>query len=243
MKCLILAAGYATRLYPLTEKFPKPLLEVKGKAILDWLVENVDASGQVDAYIVVSNHKFARHFAEWAKNKPQRIYVVDDGTSTNEARLGAVRDMQLALAGNTDDVTVLAGDNLLDFSLRGFIEFFREKHAPCVMTHEENDRRKQQKTAIITFEADGRITSYEEKPHAPKGNHAVPPFYIYRAEDVARIREALDDGCGCDAPGSFAAWLSQRTDVYAYAMPGKRYDIGDAASYDHVQKVYRGVDQ
>ena len=131
MKCLILAAGYATRLYPLTENFPKPLLEVKGKAVLDWLVENVDASGQVDAYIVVSNHKFARHFAEWAKNKPQNIRVVDDGTSTNETRVGAVRDMQLALAGNTDDVIVLAGDNLLDFSLRGFIDFSGKSTHPA----------------------------------------------------------------------------------------------------------------
>ena len=239
MKCMILAAGYATRLYPLTENFPKPLLPVQGKAILDWLVEDIAGCG-VNEFIVVSNHKFADHFAAWAKERPEKITVADDGTSTNETRLGAVRDIALG-AQEPDDYLVIAGDNLMDFSFRGFIDFYRAKQAPCVMTHEENRPEKQRKTAIITFEADGRITSYEEKPQAPKGNHAVPPFYIYRAEDIQRIPEALAAGCGYDAPGSFAAWLSTKTDVYAYGMPGKRYDIGDAASYQLVQEEYPGI--
>ena len=97
MKCLILAAGYATRLYPLTENFPKPLLKVQGKAILDWLIEDMDKSGAIDEYVVISNHKFAHHFENWAKEKTQKITVVDDGTSSNETRLGAVRDIQFAL--------------------------------------------------------------------------------------------------------------------------------------------------
>ena len=234
MKCLILAAGYATRLYPLTENFPKPLLDVQGKTILDWLVEDIASCG-IREFLVVTNHRFAGHFEAWAAARPEAIRVIDDGTSTNETRLGAVRDIALA-AREEEDYLVIAGDNLLDFSFGGFIHFFQEHKAPCVMTHEEKDPDKQRKTAIITFEADGRITSYEEKPLQPKGNHAVPPFYCYRAQDIRRIPEALAEGCGYDAPGSFAAWLSSRTPVYAYEMPGKRYDIGDMESYRKVQE-------
>lgn len=239
MKCLILAAGYATRLYPLTENFPKPLLKVGAKTILDWLVD--DVSPAIDEFIVVSNHKFVHHFEDWAKMKAQEVIVVDDGTYTNETRLGAVRDIALGLGDNTDDVLVMAGDNVLDFSLLHFVNFFKDKDASCVMTHEENRLEKQRKTGIITFDENKRIDSYEEKPKEPKGNHAVPPFYCYKATDVARIPDALADGCSADAPGSFAAWLSRRTPLYAFEMPGRRYDIGDAASYRQVQEKYRGI--
>lgn len=118
MKCLILAAGYATRLYPLTENFPKPLLKVGDKTILDWLVDDIDTTGLVDTYVVISNHKFAHHFEDWAATKKQNIRVVDDGTSSNETRLGAVCDVQFAIdqLGLDDDMLVIAGDNVLDFS-------------------------------------------------------------------------------------------------------------------------------
>ena len=123
MKCLILAAGYATRLYPLTENFPKPLLKVRDKAILDWLVDDIDTAGLVDEYVVISNHKYAHHFEDWAKTKSQKITVVDDGTESNETRLGAVRDIQFAIEqlGLDDEMLVIAGDKVLDFSLTGFI--------------------------------------------------------------------------------------------------------------------------
>ena len=123
MKCLILAAGYATRLYPLTENFPKPLLTVGEKTILDWLLDDINTSGAVDEYIVISNHKFAQHFEVWAKIKAYKITVVDDGTETNETRLGAVKDIQYAIdkLGIDDDMLVIAGDNVLDFSLTKFI--------------------------------------------------------------------------------------------------------------------------
>ncbi|MBR6215841.1 MAG: NTP transferase domain-containing protein, partial [Spirochaetaceae bacterium] len=129
MKCLILAAGYATRLYPLTENFPKPLLKVGEKTILDWLIDDVDETGEVDEYIVVTNHKFAHIFEEWRKGNKHKITVVDDGTETNETRLGAVIDIKYALdkTGVQDDVLILAGDNVLDFSLSSFISYAKEK--------------------------------------------------------------------------------------------------------------------
>ena len=244
MKCLILAAGYATRLYPLTENFPKPLLKVGEKSILDWLVDDLVETTDIDEFVVISNHKFAQHFENWKSEKvrvrPYKITVMDDGTSTNETRLGAVKDIQLAVEklNLTDDLLVMAGDNVLDFSLSHFVDFAKKKGTSCVMCHEENELKKQQKTAIITVNEEERITSYEEKPQKPKGNLAVPPFYCYRAADVKRIPEALEDGCGYDAPGSFAAWLSKQTPVHAYRMPGKRYDIGDVSSYEYVKSVF-----
>ena len=244
MKCLILAAGYATRLYPLTENFPKPLLKVGEKSILDWLVDDLVETTDIDEFVVIYNHKFATHFEEWKNSKEKtrfyEITVIDDGTSTNESRLGAVKDIQLAVEKLklTDDLLVMAGDNVLDFSLSKFVEFAKKKGTSCVMCHEENELKKQQKTAIITVNKNDLITFYEEKPKEPKGNLAVPPFYCYRSVDVKRIQEALDSGCGYDAPGSFAAWLSKQTPMHAYKMPGKRYDIGDINSYEYVKSVF-----
>ena len=238
MKCIIIAAGYATRLYPLTENFPKPLLEVGGKPILDHLIDDVET--MIDEFIVVTNHKFSKIFEDWAKTK-KNVRIIDDGTRTNETRLGAVKDIQLAAKDIKDDVLVMAGDNLLDFSLKGFVEFAKQKKTSCVMCHEENDLKKKQKTAIITIDEEKRILTYEEKPKEPKGNLAVPPFYVYRHEDIVRIQKALDEGCGYDAPGSFAAWLSHKTSMHAYIMPGHRYDIGDLKSYEDVKKRFGSV--
>ena len=238
MKCIILAAGYATRLYPLTENFPKPLLPVGGKPILDWLID--DLKNEADEFIVVTNHKFADVFHKWAMEKDY-IRILDDGTETNETRLGAVKDIELVSCGLDDDVFVMAGDNVLDFSLVPFIRFAQEKGTSCVMCHEENELKRQQKTAIITVDDNALITSYEEKPQIPKGNLAVPPFYYYRRGDLNRIPEALDAGCGYDAPGSYAAWLSGKTEMHAWKMPGQRYDIGDMKSYEAIRDSYKGA--
>ena len=233
MKCIIIAAGYATRLYPLTENFPKPLLDVKGKPILDWLIE--DINDHIEEFIVVTNHKFYDHFKSWAEGK--KVRVIDDGTTSNETRLGAVKDIKLAAEGIDCDCLVMAGDNLLDFSLKGFVDFALNKNTSCVMCHEENELKALQKTAVITVDENDLITTYEEKPKEPKGNLAVPPFYFYKSEDLGRIDEALTDGCGYDAPGSFAAWLSKKVKMHAYRMPGKRYDIGDLESYRRVNEL------
>ena len=207
MKCLILAAGYATRLYPLTENFPKPLLKVQDKTILDWLVDDIDGAGLVDEYIVISNHKFARHFQEWAASKRQKITVVDDGTSTNETRLGAVCDIRFAVdsLGLTGDMLVIAGDNVLDFSLQHFVRYADAKRTSCVMRFEEPNEERLHKCGVLEIDDSDRIMSMEEKPAEPKSHWVCPPFYYYTAEDAARIPAAIADGCGTDAPGSSAA--------------------------------------
>lgn len=243
MKCLILAAGYATRLYPLTENFPKPLLKVQDKTILDWLVDDIDGAGLVDEYIVISNHKFARHFQEWAAGKHQKITVVDDGTSTNETRLGAVCDIRFAVdsLGLTGDMLVIAGDNVLDFSLQHFVRYADAKRTSCVMRFQETNEERLHKCGVLEIDDSDRIVSMEEKPAEPKSHWVCPPFYYYTAEDAARIPAAIADGCGTDAPGSFIAWLCRHTSVHAMEMPGRRYDIGNLQSYEEVQQQYPGI--
>lgn len=280
MKCIILAAGYATRLYPLTENFPKPLLEVSGKPILDWLIDDMSQTGLIDEYIVISNHKFAPIFEQWASSKvegtqskglsqkdsdegtqskglsqrtpveglqteslrpnPLDIKVLDDGTSSNETRLGAVRDIQFAIdqLNLDDDLLVMAGDNLLDFSLGDFIRYAKDKQATCVMRYYENDEARLHKTGVAEIDADGRILSMEEKPANPKSHWCIPAFYYYTRQDARLIKKGIESGCGVDAPGSFIAWLATQTTVYTYEMPGRRYDIGTLASYEAVKNSF-----
>ncbi|MBQ1816579.1 MAG: nucleotidyltransferase family protein [Bacteroidaceae bacterium] len=247
MKCLILAAGYATRLYPLTENFPKPLLKVGEKTILDWLIDDIDGAGPVDEYIVISNHKFTRHFETWAANKKQRITIIDDGTVTNETRLGAVRDIQLALTQikdtPADGYLVIAGDNVLDFSLRRFIAYASEKQTSCIMRYYESEAEKLKKCGIVEIDCNDRIISMEEKPTQPKSHWCCPPFYYYTTEDAQKIDSGIKNGCGIDAPGSYIAWLATQVPVHAMEMPGKRYDIGNLASYEQVQQTYHGINE
>ena len=243
MKCLILAAGYATRLYPLTENFPKPLLDVKGKTILDWLVDDIDTLGAIDEYVVISNHKYAHHFEAWAKGKEQRITVVDDGTSTNETRLGAVKDIQYAidLLQLSDDMLVIAGDNVLDFSLTEFIRYAGEKKTSCIMRYYEPDFNRLLKCGVVTVDENDMILDMTEKSPTPATHWCCPPFYYYTKEDAGLVRKGIESGCGTDAPGSYIAWLCKQTTVHSMVMPGKRYDIGDLASYERVKSEYRGI--
>ncbi len=243
MKCLILAAGYATRLYPLTENFPKPLLTVGDKTILDWLVDDIDTAGLVDEYVVISNHKYAHHFDAWAKTKTQKITVVDDGTDTNETRLGAVKDIWYAIdsLGLDDDMLVIAGDNVLDFSLTRFMAYAREKSASCIMRYYEPSNKKLLKCGVVTVDESDLILNMTEKSPTPATHWCCPPFYYYTREDARLVPKGIESGCGTDAPGSYIAWLCSQTEVYAMEMPGKRYDIGNLESYERVKAEYKGI--
>ena len=246
MKCVILAAGYATRLYPLTENFPKPLLKVKGKTIIDWIIEDLERCNVISEFVIVSNHKFLHHFQEWCSNVnyKAKISVIDDGTTDNEHRLGAVKDIAFAVetCEIQDDLLVVAGDNLTDFSLKGFLEYFADKKSTCVMRHYEADLKRLCKTGVITIDDSDLVIEMQEKPKEPKSNWAVPPFYVYQKADIDKILRAVkEELCNVDAPGDFIAWLCGNSKVYAYEMPGKRYDIGDMESYQKIQEEYEGI--
>ncbi len=243
MKCLILAAGYATRLYPLTENFPKPLLTVGEKTILDHLVDDIDSSGEVDEYVVISNHKYACHFNDWAKTKSQKITVVDDGTDTNETRLGAVKDIQFAIEKLSldSDMLVIAGDNVLDFSLTKFISYAKQKNTSCIMRYFEPEHKKLVKCGVVTIDENDKVLGMTEKSPTPATNWCCPPFYYYTKEDAKLVETGIKEGCGTDAPGSFIAWLCGKTEVHAMEMPGSRYDIGNLESYEKVKTEYKGI--
>ena len=243
MKCLILAAGYATRLYPLTENFPKPLLEVGGKTILDWLVDDIDTAGLVDEYVVISNHKFAHHFDAWAAGKTVKVTVVDDGTSSNETRLGAVKDIQFAIdkLALDDEMLVIAGDNVLSFSLTDFVRYAKMKNTSCIMRYFEPNEQKLTKCGVVEVDEQDRILSMEEKPAQPKSHWCCPPFYYYTRQDAKLVEKGIAAGCGTDAPGSYIAWLCTQTPVHAMQMPGKRFDVGNLESYQKIREEYKGI--
>ena len=243
MKCLVLAAGYATRLYPLTENFPKPLLDVHGKTILDWLIDDIDTLELVDEYIVISNHKFYNSFVAWGKTKKQKIIVLDDGTISNDTRLGAVKDIQFAIDELMidDDALVIAGDNLLDFSLTKFVNYAKAKNTTSVMRYYEPDPKKLSKSGVLVIDQNDLVIEMQEKPNNPRSNWCCPPFYFYVSDDLKKISQGIADGCGTDAPGSMIAWLSQNTAVHAMEMPGKRYDIGTPENYEYISQTYKGI--
>ena len=239
MKCLILAAGYATRLYPLTENFPKPLLKVGEKAILDWLIDDLEKTSLIEEYIVVTNHKFAHIFEDWAAGR-SKICVIDDGTSTNETRLGAVKDIELGIQTRSvdEDLLVMAGDNLLDFSLGGFIQYARNKGTSCIMRYYEPKDERLHKCGVVEIDADDKILTMEEKPAQPRSHWCCPPFYYYKKDDLKLVSKGIAEGCGTDAPGSFIAWLCTQTAVHAWEMPAARFDIGSLETYEEAQRLY-----
>lgn len=240
MKNIIIAAGYATRLYPLTKNFPKPLLKVGNKSILGRMLDDIDTFDDIDEHIIVTNHKFAHIFEEWKKETNYRkpITIIDDGTETNETRLGAVRDLLLAISqrGIDDDIMVLAADNILDFSFKGFVDFFHEKQSSVIMYYHEPSLKRLQRTGVIAIDDDSRVLEMQEKPEKPVSEWAVPPFYIYRRDDLPLIRDCMNHGCGFDAPGNLAHYLVDRTPIHAWRMPGQRFDIGSLDSYQEANE-------
>ena len=242
MKNIIIAAGYATRLYPLTENFPKPLLKVGNKSILGRMLDDIDTFDDIDEHIIVTNHKFAHIFEEWKKETNYRkpITIIDDGTETNETRLGAVRDLLLAISqrGIDDDIMVLAADNILDFSFKGFVDFFHEKQSSVIMYYHEPSLKRLQRTGVIAIDDDSRVLEMQEKPEKPVSEWAVPPFYIYRRDDLPLIRDCMNHGCGFDAPGNLAHYLVDRTPIHAWRMPGQRFDIGSLDSYQEANERF-----
>lgn len=243
MKCIVLAAGYATRLYPLTENFPKPLLEIKGKTILDWLLDDIKSTNEVDEFVVVSNHKFYDHFVAWAKDKAYKVTVLDDGSVSNETRIGAVKDIQFALDSTeiSDDVLVIAGDNVLDFSFSSFISFFKEKGTSCIMKYYEEKLKEGKKYCVTETDNDDKVIYMREKVENPTSHYLVPPFYIYRKEDISLIKKALDDNCPYDAPGSLVEWMCGHVPFHAMTMPGRRYDVGNLEGYKRICEEYQGI--
>ncbi|MBQ9667675.1 MAG: nucleotidyltransferase family protein [Prevotella sp.] len=242
MKTIIIAAGYATRLGELTKNFPKPLLQIGSTTILDRMLDDLDTIADIDEHIVVTNHKFAHIFNDWAAKRQgsKPITIIDDGTETNDTRLGAVCDLLLAIDQQTidDDILVAAADNILYFRFQEFVDFAREKQTSCIMCHEQPSIEKLQRTGVIVVDEQMRVLNMEEKPQEPKSHWAVPPFYIYLKQDLPLVRSSVDNGCGKDAPGNLAHYMVDRTTMHAWPMSAGRFDIGSLDTYYEAQRLF-----
>lgn len=243
MKAIILAAGYATRLYPLTLNMPKALLPIGGKPIIDHIVAQMDTVDELDEIYVVSNDKFAGHFEEWAKTAVSRvpIKVLNDGTTDDSNKRGAIGDISFVIDEMQikDDLMVIAGDNFFTYSLKDYVKFFREKDRDCVCVKVWEDERTLSQFGIALLDEKGMVLDIEEKPAKPKSNTAVFAAYLYKRDTVPMFREYLAAGNQPDAPGNFPAWLYHRKEVYAYTFDGECYDVGTPESYREVCEMYK----
>jgi len=242
MKNVVIAAGYATRLGELTRNFPKPLLKIGDNTILGRMLDDIDTINAIDEHIIITNHRFAGIFEEWSRGvhytKP--ITIVDDGTETNETRLGAVCDLLFAMEKLhiDDDLLVVAADNLLFFSFSEFVDFAKEKATSCIMCHEQPSIEKLQRTGVIVVDEHMKVLNMEEKPQEPKSHWAVPPFYIYQKKDLELVRHSVENGCGKDAPGNLAHYMVEHTTMHAWPMTAGRFDIGSLDTYYQAVEKY-----
>ena len=243
MKNIVIAAGYATRLGELTKNFPKPLLKIGQSTILGRMLDDIDRINEIDEHIIVTNHKFAHIFEQWAKEQSytKPITIIDDGTETNETRLGAVCDLLLAMekCQINDDMLVVAADNILYFSFQEFVDFAHEKQTSCIMCHEQPSIEKLQRTGVIVVDDKMRVLNMEEKPQEPKSHWAVPPFYIYTKSDLDLVRHSVENGCGKDAPGNLAHYMADHTTLHAWPMSAGRFDIGSLDTYKEAQELFK----
>jgi glucose-1-phosphate thymidylyltransferase len=227
MRALILAAGYATRLRPMTDSLPKMLLPLAERPMLDYLVDRLREVDELDAIDLVTNARFADAFRKWA---PEDVTVHDDGTTSNEDRLGAIGDIAFTIerAGLMgEDMLIVAGDNLIGYSLATFVEFWREKGGSAIAVFEVEDRSLLPQYGVVELDDDARVVGFEEKPAEPKSDLAATAAYLYRAADLELLNTYLEEGNAPDAPGNFAAWLHKRAPLHGYRFSGEWYDIGD----------------
>ncbi|MBU1726152.1 MAG: nucleotidyltransferase family protein [Candidatus Omnitrophica bacterium] len=243
MKALILAAGYATRLYPLTKNFPKSLLKVKDKPIIDYILEKVLLVPGIDEIVVVTNSKFAVQFRKWARLQQagKRISVLDDLTKSNETRRGAVGDIHFAIDKKRmkDDLLVIGGDNLFDGDLNKLISFAKKKNGPVIGVYDIKSKHEATKYGVIKLNRGKRIVEFREKPSKPQSTLVGMCLYYFPKQKLDLVKEYIKDKKGKrDATGFYIEWLRKKVDIYGYALSGKWYDIGDYKFYNQAKDVF-----
>ena len=212
------------------------------------MLDDIDRIPQINEHVIVTNHKFAHIFEEWAAKQTytKPIRIIDDGTETNETRLGAVCDLILAINSlpqgggqeGASDLLVVAADNILHFSFQEFVDYAYEKQTSCIMCHEQPSIEKLQRTGVVVLDENNKVLNMEEKPQEPKSHWAVPPFYIYMAKDLPLILDSINNGCGKDAPGNLAHYMVDHTVMHAWPMSAGRFDIGSLDTYEEAKRIY-----
>ncbi len=246
MKVIILAAGYATRLYPLTLNQPKPLLPVAGKPMIEYVLDNLAPVGGIDRVYVVTNAKFAGHFQKWAdgyKRSKLTFTIVNDGSTDDATKLGAIGDIHFVLKNQKvdDDLIVVAGDNLFSQQLSNFGRFCRQKQAPVVAVYDVNDLEQIKKYNALTLADDGHITFFEEKPKNPANTVTAIALYYYPKAAIPLIHQYIAEGNNPDQPGRLIQWLYPRVPVYTWMVPGIWYDIGSKETLEEANRIFANI--
>lgn len=241
IKVLLLAAGYATRLYPLTENTPKPLLKVGEKTIINHILSKLEEIKKVKEVHVVTNDKFYSAFVDWSRNfhSPFKLKILNDGTTSNENRLGAVGDINFVINQEKikDDLLVIAGDNLFGFSLLDFVDFFKSKNTSIVAFHDLKDKNKVKSKYGVGIVQGSKVIDFEEKPLEPKSSLASTACYLFKKNDLSRIGELVKTG-KVDAPGNLVKYLATESEVHAFVFGEHWFDVGSFESLEEAKRVY-----
>lgn len=244
MRAIILAAGYATRLYPLTKDKPKPLLDVAGKPIIEHIIRKLEQIKEVDRIYVVTNSKFKQHFKDWLKNfdadKP--VEVVNDGTTSNEDRLGALGDVHFVIDKKNinDDIILIAGDNLFELQLPEVHNYFKKRKSNVIVLHDVKDLNLAKQYGIVEVDSKNQVVNFVEKPTSPKTTLASTGIYLFPQKTIELIKKYIAQGNNPDKTGNFIEWLHKRDGVHSYITDKKWYDIGSLEQLEKANRYYKG---
>ncbi|MDF2487059.1 MAG: hypothetical protein K0R46_3227 [Herbinix sp.] len=246
MKALILAAGYATRLFPLTINKSKSLLPICGeKTVIDFIIEKLEDIDRISQIIIVTNNKYITSFNEWLRERTPKkdIKIVNDGTSSVEDKLGAIGDIQFAIEKEQieEDLLVLAGDNLFTFDISQYIDFFYEMDRDCILVKKTDSLKELQSIGVVELDPHNRVLSFEEKPEVPRSDIGVYALYMYQKETLKLIKEYLRTGNNPDSPSHFPEWLINHKEVMAYFGNGEIYDIGTHEALHEVRSMFSEI--
>ena len=242
MKALILAGGYATRLYPLTKDRPKGLLPIAGRPMIEYILRRIESVEEIDEIYVVTNEQFARHFRQWRDGYggKKKVDILNDGTTSDQSKLGAIGDMKFAVEekGIEDDLFVVAGDNLFQFDLSQFFSFFKGK-GTSVAVYDVEDKELAKRYGLVELDEKGRMIDFQEKPAHPTTTLVAVCMYMFPRDKLPLITTYLNEGNNPDAPGFYIAWLHKRESVYGFIFQGRWFDIGDLQCYQEADREYR----
>ncbi len=244
MKAIILCAGYATRLYPLTKNQPKPLLDVAGKPIVEHIITKIEEVNLVDEIFIVTNNKFSGHFSKWADsfNSNKKITIVNDQTMSNEDRLGSLGDIQFVIDKNNigDDVLVVAGDNLFEFSLKPMEDMFNDKGKTIVALYDVKDKELAKQYGIVSIDENNKMIDFVEKPEVPPSTLSSTGIYFYPKSVIPDLMDYGKGGENTDKAGNFLADLHKKEEVYCYVSDEQWIDIGSHEQLDYAKENFKG---
>lgn len=240
MRAVILAAGYATRLYPLTLNRAKPLLEVGGHAIIDYIIDGLIGIPGMDKIYVVTNNKFYKDFCRWQKETNRDTVIVNDKTADDSDKLGAIGDIALVIKEQRidDDLIVIAGDNLFGFELKEFADFFKS-HGLSIASYKYSRKEELSRYGIVELDKDNRVVGFQEKPKEPKSDLVAVCLYGFPRNKLGLIDRYLEKGNNKDAPGFYLQWLVEREDVYSFVFEAPWHDIGTPEAYERAKREYK----